>query len=161
MDHESTLYTLAQIAVALTGFTGIVAVLGSRNQGTWSPSERLQLRTLVETSLTVLFASFAPILLFMVGNSEPTAWRAANAILGFLHLTNLTSFLWRARGARPTFGQKVMLAFGIITIVSHFLATLAVFPWYELIFVLGLIQQIFIASHNFVLLLFPLEDLTN
>ena len=30
-------------------------------------------------------------------------------------------------------------------------------PWLELVFVAGLIQQLFIASYNFVLLLFPLD----
>ena len=158
MEYEGILYTLAQIAVALTGFTGIVAVLGHRNQGSWSPGERLQLRTLVETSLTVLFASLAPVLLFIVFKSEPVAWRGANAVLGLLHLSNLAAFLWRARNAKATTSQKSLLGLGVATITAHFLAVLAVLPWVVPIFILGLIQQILIAALNFVLLLFPLEE---
>ena len=160
MEHEATLVTIAQVAVALAGFTGVVAVLGHRNQGTWTPEERLQLRTLVETSLTVLFASFAPAVLLMIFGAELVAWRGANLILGVLHLSNLTAFLWRARSAKPTRSQRALLGLGIATIAAHFLAFATLLPWYALIFVLGLLQQLFIAALNFVLLLFPIDAST-
>ena len=160
MEHEAILSTITEVAVALAGFTGVVAVLGHRSQGTWTSSERLQLRTLVETSLTALFASLAPGALSIVMTSEPAVWRLANLILGILHLANLTAFLWRARTAPTTWGQRALLSVGLATIAAHFLAAAGVLPWYALIFVAGLIQQVFIAAHNFVLMLFPLEATT-
>ena len=158
MDTQSVLTTVAEVSIALAGFTGVVAVLGNRRKHDWTAEERLQLRTLVETSLTALFASFAPSVLYLVFSSEPAVWRSANLILGTLHLANLIGFLRRAKEAKPTDSQKGLLVIGIGMILAHFLASAGVLPWYILIFIIGLLQQVFIAALNFVLLLFPIDD---
>jgi hypothetical protein len=158
LDTQSILTTAAEVSIALTGFTGVVAVLGNRRQHDWTAEERLQLRTLVETSLTALFASFAPAVLALVVSSEPAVWRGANLFIGMLHLANLIAFLRRAKDAKPTSSQKVLLAIGIAIILAHFLAFAGILPWYILVFMIGLLQQIFIAALNFVLLLFPVKD---
>ena len=143
-----------EVAIALGGFTGAVAVLGNRRTHDCSPAESLQLRTLAETSLTALFASFAPALLFLALTSEPAVWRIANLFLGVLHLTNLVAFLQRTTDARPTASQRGLLVIGIAMILAHFLTAAGWIPWYVIIFVMGLLQQIVIAALNFVLLLF-------
>jgi hypothetical protein len=158
LDTQSVLTTVAEVSIALAGFTGVVAVLGNRRKHDWTAEERLQLRTLVETSLTALFASFAPSVLYLVFSSEPAVWRSANLILGTLHLANLIGFLRRAKEAKPTASQKGLLVIGIGMILAHFLASAGVLPWYILIFIIGLLQQVFIAALNFVLLLFPIDD---
>jgi len=157
LEHEAIVSTITQVAAALAGFTGVVAVLGHRSQGAWSSAERLQLRVLVETSLTVLFASLVPGLLLTTSMSDPSVWRAANLVLAGLHAANFTAFGVRAKTAETTKSQRALIALGVATILAHILAALAVAPWYSTIFVFGLIQQLFIASLNFVLLLFPLE----
>ena len=158
MDVQSILTTVAEVSIALAGFTGVVAVLGNRRNHDWSPEERLQLRTLVETSLTALFASFAPSVLYLVLTSEPAVWRSANLFLGALHLANLVAFLRRTTDARPTTSQKALLVIGVAVILFHFLAAGGLVPWYILIFVVGLLQQVFIAALNFVLMLFPVDN---
>ena len=158
MDVQSILTTVAEVSIALAGFTGVVAVLGNRRNHDWSPEERLQLRTLVETSLTALFASFAPSVLYLVLTSEPAVWRSANLFLGALHLANLVAFLRRTTDARPTTSQKGLLVIGVAVILFHFLAAGGLVPWYILIFVVGLLQQVFIAALNFVLMLFPVDN---
>ena len=137
MDAQTTLSTIAEVAIALAGFTGVVAVLGNRRKNDWTSEERLQLRVLVETSMTALFASFTP---------------------GVLYLTNMLAYMVRARNAQPTLGQRLLLPVGIATVLAHFLAAAGIMPWYIAIFVIGLLQQVFIAAYNFVLLLFPLRD---
>lgn len=158
MDTQSILTTVAEVSIALAGFTGVVAVLGNRRKNDWTAEERLQLRTLVETSLTALFASFAPSVLYLVVTSEPVVWRSANLFLGTLHLANLVAFLWRTKEARPTASQKGLLVIGIAIILAHFLTSAGLLPWYVLIFIVGLLQQVFIAALNFVLLLFPVQE---
>jgi hypothetical protein len=158
LDTQTVLSTVAEVSIALAGFTGVVAVLGNRRKHDWTADERLQLRTLVETSLTALFASFAPAVLFLVLSSETAVWRGANLFLGALHLTNLVAFLRRAKDAKPTSSQKLLLVIGVALILAHFLAFAGVLPWYVLIFVIGLLQQVFIAALNFVLLLFPVKE---
>ena len=158
MDTQSILATVAEVSIALAGFTGVVAALGNRRKHDWTAEERLQLRTLVETSFTALFASFAPSILFLAVASEPAVWRSANLILGTLHLMNLVAFLRRSKEAKPTASQKGLLVVGVAIILAHFLASAGALPWYVLIFVIGLLQQVFIAALNFVLLLFPVEN---
>jgi len=48
---DSTLIGIAQLAVALVGFGGVVAVLGRRAKREWEPEETLQLPTMVELEL--------------------------------------------------------------------------------------------------------------
>jgi hypothetical protein len=158
MDAQTTLSTIAEVAIALAGFTGVVAVLGNRRKNDWTSEERLQLRVLVETSMTALFASFTPGVLYLILSSEEAIWRSANLILGILHLTNMLAYMVRARNAQPTLGQRLLLPVGIATVLAHFLAAAGIMPWYIAIFVIGLLQQVFIAAYNFVLLLFPLRD---
>jgi len=50
MLSGQTRYTMAEIAIALIGFSGVVTALGPRREGRWTPSERLRLRTPVEPS---------------------------------------------------------------------------------------------------------------
>lgn len=157
LDTQSILTTVAEVSIALAGFTGVVAVLGNRRKHDWTADERLQLRTLVETSLTALFASFAPSVLYLVITSEPAVWRTANLVLGTMHLANLVAFLRRAKEAKPTASQKSLLVVGIAIILAHFLASAGMLSWYVMIFMIGLLQQVFIAALNFVLLLFPVD----
>jgi hypothetical protein len=96
-------------------------------------------------------------LLYLVLTSEPAVWRSANLLLGALHLANLVAFLRRATDAKPTASQRALLAVGIAMILAHFLTAVGLIPWYLLIFVMGLLQQVFIAALNFVLLLFPVN----
>lgn len=51
---EDYLFTIAEIAVALIGFSGVVAVLGHRGKGSWQPAERVRLLALTEPSIIAL-----------------------------------------------------------------------------------------------------------
>ena len=57
---QEFLTAIAEIAIGLIGFSGIVTVLGQRAQGTWSAEDFLQLRTQVEPSVVALFGSLLP-----------------------------------------------------------------------------------------------------
>lgn len=63
-DTSEILIGIAEIAVALAGFTGIVVAFGSRSLGSWHPGDRLRLSFLLESSLTA--GGFALLTLLMV-----------------------------------------------------------------------------------------------
>jgi len=63
-DYSETLIGIAEIAVALAGFTGVVVAFGSRNEGSWHPGDRLRLNFLLESSLTA--GGFALLTLVML-----------------------------------------------------------------------------------------------
>ena len=88
MTYGDWLQTLAQIAVALAGFSGLLAGIRQRNQRE-SEINITRLRTIVETSLSVLGFCLVPIFLNGLGVGEAEAFRiSASAFLaGFIPFT--------------------------------------------------------------------------
>jgi len=86
--HEDWLQTLAEVAVALAGFSGLLAGIRQRSQRE-SRINITRLRTIVETSLSVLAFSLLPALLNGLGLSEIGAFRisAVSFLAGFMPLT--------------------------------------------------------------------------
>ena len=156
MQSQEILQMVSGAAVALAGFSGVVAVLGRRGRGEWSSQELLQLRTLVEPSLIALFGSFIPGTLQLVSPLESVTWRLSNGALGLLGLAGLVAFISRSRSTSTTTGQRALLTVAVTTVGAHLLAAAGVLKQYELIFVLGLVVALVVAAHNFLLLLFSM-----
>ena len=156
MQSHEILQTISEVAVALAGFSGVVAVLGRRGRGDWSSAELLQLRTLVEPSLVALFGSFFPGTFRLASQSEVLVWRLSNGALALLGLAAVAAFIARSRFAGTTAGQRILLVFCVLAIGAQFLAACGVLVHYELIFVLSLILALVVAAYNFLLLLFSM-----
>ena len=157
MQYSDTLSTIAEVSIALAGFTGVVAVLGRRSSGGWSSEELLQLRALVETSLAALFVSFVPGMVSSAVGSETAVWRWSNGFIAGAHLAILLAFFVRARNAAPTVGQKILGSVGAGFVLLHLGAAVGIVAWAAPLFVLGLLGLLFVAAHNFVLLLFSVR----
>jgi len=86
--HENWLQTLAEVAVALAGFSGLLAGIRQRSERQ-SRINVTRLRTIVETSLSVLAFSLLPAILNGLGVSEVGAFRisAVSFLAGFIPLT--------------------------------------------------------------------------
>ena len=154
IEYADTLHTLAQIAVALMGFSGIVVVFGERTASKWTAEESMSLYALLAPGVTVLFCSFVPILLSAVLEEPVVSWRISNGVLGVLHAGNLAGFLiscWKTR-AKITLGQRSNIVFAAMVIAAHFLSAAGLIPWVEFVFILGLLQQLWVSVHNFFLL---------
>ena len=94
----------------------------------------------------------------MAIESQAMVWRISNGLLGATHLATFGAFLFRTRIARPNRSQLLLGATAVSVISAHFLVAMGfMVAWAPLIFIVGLLQQIFIAIHNFVILLFPLR----
>jgi hypothetical protein len=74
MTHENWLQTLAEAAVALAGFSGLIAGFRYRSERE-SRINATRLRTIIETSLPIAGLSLFPTLLYGLGLSEITAFR--------------------------------------------------------------------------------------
>ena len=75
MQDSDLLQTIAEIATALAGFTGVVAFLGERARGKWRAVDLFRFNNLLTTSIAALILSFAPILIYKLGAPESAAWR--------------------------------------------------------------------------------------
>jgi hypothetical protein len=122
LENTQTLETIAEVAIALAGFSGIVAVMGQRSSGEWSPAELTRLRLLLEVSLLVVFLSFLPALMLR-GTSPIAAWRISSGVCGLAHLLPLALYFvrWRRLGwQKPVHEPTTPLFFNAY---SLFLAT--------------------------------------
>ncbi len=81
MSDSDLLQTIAEIAIALAGFSGVVAFLGHRARGEWRSVDLFRFNQLLGGSFAALMFSFAPILLFKMGVSEPNAWRWSSGFI--------------------------------------------------------------------------------
>jgi hypothetical protein len=101
MDTD-LLYTIAEVAVAFAGFSGIAVVLRRSEPGGLSPHAQRTLWYLVIDCLVVLFLSFLPVVLHQFGCAPGRLWAISNATLGLAHLLLLApAVVWFAR----SFGQ--------------------------------------------------------
>ena len=91
MDVENALSTLAEVAIAITGFAGVVAVFGRRSSGHWTAAEGNRLTALIVSSLTALFLCVLPFLLLSIPVSEATCWR----VLSFVVVVSRIAFMTR------------------------------------------------------------------
>ncbi len=66
---------MAQIAIAIAGFTSVVAFLSGRCEGQWREIGLLLLDTLLKTSMCVLVLFLSPIILYLSGLPEESVWR--------------------------------------------------------------------------------------
>ena len=60
LNPSETLSTIAELALGLAGFTGVLVVLG-RQPGRFSPAEGFRLAVLLVASLSALFLSLVPL----------------------------------------------------------------------------------------------------
>jgi hypothetical protein len=98
VDHGDFLIALAQIGVAIAGFSGIVAVVGARSAGQWRPDDRLRLAFLLVCSLTVVFFSLLPFAMTALHLPDTVLWRSTSGLLAvWLVLANILAFRSMAR----------------------------------------------------------------
>ena len=153
MEGTDALLTIAEVATAFAGFTGVVIVLGRRSAGTWSDAERSSIRILLEASIGVVFFALLPTV-FVLNLSTPTTWRLAAGLLTVYHLT----ILFRAdvldrRQARQFLGRRLdwgLSITGIISILATALVALGFVPQAAaLIYTLSLLHLLLVAALSF------------
>ncbi len=76
MDHPETLIGVAELAIALAGFSGIVVAFRSASHGSWHAGDHLRLAFLLESSLTAAGFALLTLLLLTTFPEQPAlAWR--------------------------------------------------------------------------------------
>ena len=163
MEAFETLRSLSEVGIALTGFTGIVAVLGHRAGGRWAPLEWLRLRMLLETSLGVVFLSLIPLLLQQLPALQGPSWRFCNALQAFVHAGGVFVLYLRFRKLEPSQWPPVerrltaaLIPVSIAIVSSQAVAAFgALAPYGFFLYLLGLLYFLAISALHFVLLLVP------
>jgi hypothetical protein len=82
MSEHEPLHSIAEIAIALAGFSGLVAVFRSGDLRTWLARERFMFWLLLAAALGALFFALLPVALHLQGVGELIVWRISSLLLG-------------------------------------------------------------------------------
>jgi len=147
LDGGDILQTVAEIAIALTGFTGIVAALGWRRDSPWSRFDLARFRTLLISSLAASLFSLLPFLFFHSGVSSDAVWSVGSGLIA-LYMAVVTFFDARSlravtdmssvdRALVPTFAVLGLAVWGAqianIIFVHEFAPYLGALLWFILL----------------------------
>ena len=80
--HQELLYTIAEVAVTLAGFSGVVFILGSRAQGKFSDAEKNGLFHLLFTTCGNMLVVLTVAACIHFSVDEVVAWRIGCGLMG-------------------------------------------------------------------------------
>ena len=99
MIETDLLFIIAEVSVALAGFSAVIGVLGSRPGASDVRVDALRLQVMLESCLVVAAASIVPVLLSSLGAESGAVWRIGSAafllvqvpmeIIGFRRTSNM------------------------------------------------------------------------
>lgn len=165
MDPTSTLQLIAQLAVAVAGFSSVVVAYGRRHEQGWTVSDRIRLSLLVGDSLAVMFFALLPLVLQSYRPEPGWTWGLSSAALGLYVLTRGVMILPRVRGNVGTGGGSLHPAVIALTaicllgaVVLQALNLLGPKPFQPGLFVTGLWLLLSSASMQFLRLVFTSLD---
>ena len=124
MDHEDILLTLAEVSVALAGFSGVVAVFGRRDPGTWSFADRFRFFALVHTSLSSLLLCILPFGLLAFNIPEEAVWSALSAL--FVVYNAVVGFFTSRRFLAASSSERAEFTSGVMPVMFAILAPILV-----------------------------------
>jgi len=80
LDESGAFQSLAELAIALAGFTSVVVVFGRRG-GDFHPADRFRILSALVPSLSAALLALVPVGLDLAGLSASTVWRASSLML--------------------------------------------------------------------------------
>ena len=163
-DIAADFQTLAQIAITLTGFTGIIGAVQSRGGEALTDLQAYPIVTLLDVSALVVIAAFIPGTVALVINGEAAIWAWSYRILLVVHLLawlialpymNKGGWLFR-RWPQP---ERLIIAVATCVGISTVIAEVAVIsgffvPLAPFVYQCILITLVAIAFVCFVMLMF-------
>ena len=154
MLYSDQYQTLAEIAIGLAGFSGIIITLQKKPAPEYAALRRARLGDLLFASLAVVFFSFLPTLIGSVTVDETTALRIAHFLYGCLHVYLISVFFRTAAGHAFDPSEWLLMPFVFAVLFAQFSAAFGFIPDYiDAAYLLSMVWMLFIAAFNFVLLL--------
>ena len=88
MENAGILQLLAELALGVLGFSGIVAVLGHRSAGEWAPIDRVRFFTMISLAGLVLLLAVLPFPFHSAGFASQPIWGWCSGVGAILLLCN-------------------------------------------------------------------------
>lgn len=156
---EDLLHTIAQVAVTLAGFSGVVFALGGRSGGELSEKEESGLMHMLLTSFGPVIISLVALVLLSSSINEITAWRINSTICGIFCFTGSTKAIidelkgrhslsrilaWATPlGAQLMGALNLLVAFGFFESLAPaiFSSALIYLTWVSMIYFVSLLKK--------------------
>jgi hypothetical protein len=158
MSHE-ILATIAQVAVTLAGFSGVIFALGNRSGRSLTAKEESGLTHMLLTSFGPVLISLSALVLLSSGMETGSAWRISCGITGVFCFTGSTKAMIdevKGRHSLPKIiawvspiGAQVLGACNLVIAAGFFLgyadvlleATLIYLLWISIVYFISLLKQ--------------------
>jgi len=158
--NEQSLDTLANVAITLAAFSGVVVAFRVGGAHTWSPTELRVLWFLICDCFLVVFLALLPLPLALFNWSPDEVWGLCSALLGSWFIIGNLLAVW---GERRDRAAKQWVSIPVITPVIYVISIVAflmgvalwlsvwdlVVPLGQAMFVLGLIVLLAFAAVEF------------
>lgn len=158
MDAVDELLTLAELAIGLAGFSGVVVAFA--HQGELTPLDRWRFAGLLSLSMGAAVAAFVPSIFHHLGFTGPSLWRASSAVFLVFALPYVATFpprlLRMSREIDAVPPASFLAATFVLSTLNLGLQVLNIVGWPHApgaaLFVIGLLAWLVIASLFFGLL---------
>ena len=162
MDARDELLTIAEIAVGLAGFSGVVAAFLQR--GGLSLQDRLLFLTLFTTAFVALFLAFVPIAFAHAGLEGEPLWRTSSISMAMVWIVGMIPYpLFAMRDHRqevpslPPIPRIGLLLFFGPAIATFLLQVANAGEWFWdanfLPYLFGMLQWLYHAAFTFVIII--------
>ena len=156
-----SLTTVAEIGIALAGFSGLVVVL-RKNTGPLNEIEKFRMSVLLAAAFGAMFLALLPAALQHLGFTDDTLWRTSSAFLVIFSIAFVIGWVMSSRRffsvAREIFSVPAfsLMTFGhLINLTLQLSVTLGLWEGRSAgIYLLGLLWLLAHASQQFVRMLF-------
>ena len=106
MDGHDELLTIAEIAVGLAGFSGVVA--GFIQRGGLSAADRLRFTALFITVFAALVLAFIPIALAYGGFQDESIWRLSSIVMMLVAIAGIVSIPFGVHRVRKEIAPSLL-----------------------------------------------------
>ncbi len=124
MEHEEFLVGIAQVAVTLAGFSGLVIAIRGAPSSEWHARDIWSLSWMFGTTFGALFLSLLPVVLGSFRLEDEIVWRISNAVMSiFVVVFTVWMLIWGHRLTKaghpprvryfPTMARLLLLGSGI------------------------------------------------
>jgi hypothetical protein len=96
LETQESLTTIAEIAIALAGFSGLVVVL-RKNNGPLTAIEKYRMTVLLATAFGALFLALLPATLQQLALSGDVIWKTSSALLTAFSIIFVVSWVLSSR----------------------------------------------------------------
>jgi hypothetical protein len=154
MEQEALLLTIAQVAVTLAGFSGLVVAIRGASPTAWHRRDIWSLTWMFGTSFGALFLSLLPLLLASFHLRDEVIWTSAGFVMSiFVILFSIAMLVWGHRLTKAGHPPRVRffpaVARLLLLVCGVFAGARAVglFPQSRVgLFVLGLIACLIVSA---------------